>query len=196
MATPKTTAKSARLKVAYFDTIVNELIKELSLKNIHQVPRLTKIVVNVGLGKAKDDKKLLEVAQNTITKITGQKPIETKAKKSIASFKLREQSKIGLMVTLRGEKMYEFLDRVVNIVLPRVRDFHGVSVKAFDKSGNYSIGFVDQSVFPELSFQETTTLHGLQMNLVIKSMGPDHAQALLTKFGMPFAKPPKIKEKN
>ena len=114
--------------------------------------RLEKIVLNVGLGKAKDDKKIMEVAKNTLRKITGQQPIETTAKLSIASFKLREGNKIGLKVTLRGDRMYEFADRLISVVLPRLRDFHGVSLKAFDKSGNYSLGLTDQSVFPELTF--------------------------------------------
>ncbi len=178
----------ARLRKAYNDKFVAELEKDLGLTNVHQVPRLDKIVVNVGLGKAKDDKKVIEAATNTLTKITGQKPVQTYAKKSIAGFKLREGNMIGLKVTLRGDLMYEFLDRVVNIVLPRLRDFHGVSNKSFDASGNYSLGFIDQSVFPELTFDETTTTHGLQVNFVITSHEREHAKALLEKFGMPFAK--------
>ena len=155
---------------------------------VNQVPTLEKIVLNVGLGKAKDDKKTIEVAANTLRKITGQAPVDTFAKNSIAGFKLREGNKIGIKVTLRGDKMYEFMDRLVNIVLPRLRDFHGVSTKAFDKSGNFSIGLTDQSVFPELTFDETTTTHGLQAVFVIKSHEPAHAKALLEKFGMPFEK--------
>lgn len=194
-ATPKARATGARLKVQYNETIAKDLMKELELSNAHQVPKLEKIVVNVGLGRAKDDKKLLEVAANTLSKITGQKPVETVARLSIASFKLREGNKIGLKVTLRGERMYEFLDRLITIVLPRLRDFHGVSAKAFDKSGNYSIGLHEQSVFPELSFEDTTTAHGLQMIFVIKSHGPEHSRALLEKFGMPFEKSHDRKEK-
>lgn len=178
----------ARLRAQYNDQFVAELQKELELKNIHQVPRLEKIVVNVGLGKAKDDKKIMEVATNTLRKITGQQPIETVAKNSIAGFKLREGNKIGLKATLRGEKMYEFADRVINLVLPRLRDFHGVSAKAFDKQGNYSLGFTDQSVFPELTFEETTNVHGLQVVFVINCEEKAHARALLEKFGMPFEK--------
>jgi large subunit ribosomal protein L5 len=190
MATKKNTAVStdARLKTQYTATFVQELMKELALENVNQVPRLQKITVNVGLGKAKDDKKVLEVAANTLKKITGQQPVDTIAKKSIASFKLREGVKIGSMVTLRGNQMYEFLDRLVNIVLPRLRDFHGVKATAFDKQGNYSLGLTEQSVFPELTFEETTTSHGLQIVLTIKSEAPEHAKALLTKFGMPFEK--------
>lgn len=181
-------APAARLKTEYTTKYVAELHKELGLDNVNQVPVLEKIVLNVGLGKAKDDKKTMEVAANTLRKITGQQPIDTFAKNSIAGFKLREGNKIGIKVTLRGDKMYEFMDRLVNIVLPRLRDFHGVSKKAFDKSGNYSIGLVDQSVFPELTFDETTTTHGLQAVFVIKSHEPAHAKALLEKFGMPFEK--------
>src|SRR5579864_2718255 len=147
---------TARLKADYQGKLVKELQKELKLANVHEVPRLIKIVVNVGLGRAKDDKKAMEAATNTLRKITGQQPVETVAKKAIASFKLREGNKIGLKVTLRGDRMYEFMDRLIAIVLPRLRDFHGVKTGAFDKSGNYSIGLTDQSVFPELSFDETT----------------------------------------
>ena len=187
-AKPTASATSARLRTAYNTTFAAELQKELGLGNAHQVPKLEKIVVNVGLGRAKDDKKVMEVATNTLRKITGQEPIQTVAKNSIAGFKLREGNKIGLKVTLRGEHMYEFMDRLITVVLPRLRDFHGVSNKAFDKSGNYSIGLTDQSVFPELSFDETTTPHGLQAVFVIQTENPAHAKALLEKFGMPFEK--------
>ncbi len=191
---PKTTkaAKSvdtgARLRIQYNETIAKELVKELGLKNPHQAPKLEKVIVNVGLGKAKDDKKILEVATNTLRKITGQQPVETIAKNSIAGFKLREGNKIGLKVTLRGDRMYEFTDRLITVVLPRLRDFHGVKKKAFDQQGNYSIGFTDQSVFPELSFEETTNAHGLQVIFVINSEEKAHSRALLEKFGMPFEK--------
>lgn len=201
MAEAKTTAKPAveapakkaaayapRLQVAYKETYVTELVKELGLANVNQTPKLEKIVVNVGLGRAKDDKKIIEAAKNTLRKVTGQEPVETVAKNSIAGFKLREGNMIGLKLTLRGDKMYEFMDRLINLVLPRLRDFHGVSNKAFDKQGNYSIGLVDQSVFPELTFEETTTTHGMQAVFVIKSEDKAHAKALLTKFGMPFEK--------
>jgi large subunit ribosomal protein L5 len=188
-ATKKATPTAvARLRAQYRDTFVKELQKELELTNVHEVPKLEKIVVNVGLGRAKDDKKVMEVATNTLRKITGQQPIETIAKNSIAGFKLREGNKIGLKVTLRGDKMFEFMDRVITIVLPRLRDFRGVKVKAFDRQGNYSLGFTDQSVFPELSFDETTTPHGLQVVFVISCKEQAHAKALLQKFGMPFEK--------
>jgi large subunit ribosomal protein L5 len=193
MATAAATKKpksmsSARLRAEYMDKLIPELEKELGLKNLHQLPQLEKIVVNVGLGRAKDDKKIIEAATNTLRKITGQEPVQTIAKKSIAGFKLREGNMIGLKVTLRGDKMYEFADRLINIVLPRLRDFHGVSNKAFDKAGNYSLGLTDQSVFPELSFDETTTSHGLQVIFVIKAHEQAHAKALLEKFGVPFEK--------
>jgi len=187
-ATKTSAPYQPRLRSEYNGKFVAELEKELGLANVNQVPKLEKIVVNIGLGRAKEDKKVIETANNTLTKITGQKPVETYAKKSIAGFKLREGNMIGLKVTLRGDKMYEFMDRVINIVLPRLRDFHGVSNKAFDKQGNYSLGFVDQSVFPELTFDETTTTHGLQMIFVINSQEQAHAKALLVKFGMPFEK--------
>lgn len=188
MATATKQATTARLREAYNTKYAAELQKELGLANPHQVPRLEKITINVGLGKAKDDKRVIEAAANTLAKITGQKPVETIAKKSIASFKLREGNKIGLKVTLRGDRMYEFLDRLITLVLPRLRDFHGVSAKAFDRQGNYAIGFTDQSVFPELSFEETTTAHGLQAVFTISGGNPDHSRALLEKFGMPFEK--------
>ncbi len=191
MATKTTTPKNtvpARLRTAYRDTMIAELEKELELVNVNQVPKLNKIVVNIGLGRAKDEKRIMEIATNTLRKVTGQEPMQTTAKNSIAGFKLREGNKIGLKVTLRGDKMYEFADRLINIVLPRLRDFHGVSNKAFDKSGNYSIGITDQSVFPELSFDETTTPHGMQAVFVIDCEEPAHAKALLSKLGMPFEK--------
>lgn len=186
--TTKKPATTARLLERYNAEIAKDLKKELDLPNIHQVPRLEKIVLNIGLGKSKDDKKMFEVAANTLKKITGQQPVDTVAKNSIAGFKLREGNKIGMKVTLRGERMYEFMDRVITVVLPRLRDFHGVSNKAFDKNGNYSLGFIDQSVFPELTFEETTTVHGMQVNFVIKAESPAHAKVLLEKFGMPFEK--------
>ena len=198
--TTKTTAKArtyeqSRLRAQYNQTDAKALMQELGLANAHQIPRLEKIVLNVGLGRAKDDKRAMEVATNTLFKITGQKPIETTAKKSIAGFKLREGNKIGLKVTLRGDRMYEFMDRLINVVLPRLRDFHGVSAKAFDRQGNYSLGMTDQSVFPELPFEETTTPHGIQINFQISCEEQAHARALLEKFGMPFEKSPEKENK-
>lgn len=189
MAGTKTAvAAPARLKTLYNDEVRAALQKELELSNVNEVPKLEKIVLNVGLGKAKDDKKMIEVATNTLRKITGQQPVETFAKNSIAGFKLREGNKIGLKVTLRDERMYEFMDRLVNIVMPRLRDFHGVKTKAFDKSGNFSLGLIDQSVFPELTFEETTTAHGMQVVFVIKCQEREHAKILLEKLGVPFEK--------
>jgi large subunit ribosomal protein L5 len=176
-----------RLKALYLSERAN-IQKELGLTNVNQVPKLEKIVVNIGLGKAKDDKKYIEIATNTLRKITGQQPIETTARMSIATFKLREGSKIGLKVTLRGDRMYEMADRLIAIVLPRLRDFHGVNAKAFDKQGNYSLGLTDQTVFPELTFEETSNPHGMQFVFVIKSKGPEHSKKLLQLFGMPFEK--------
>lgn len=189
-ATDATSAPTyqSRLKQLYHTSYLMQLREELELRNLHNVPRLEKIVVCVGLGKAKDDKKAIEIAMNTLRKITGQHPVETTAKKSIASFKLRAGNKIGLKVTLRGNRMYEFADRLINVVLPRLRDFHGVDNSSFDRQGNYNIGLVDQSVFPELTYEDTTTPHGLQIILVIKSSNAAHSKALLKKFGVPFAK--------
>jgi large subunit ribosomal protein L5 len=189
MATAEATKTTRpRLKQLYFDEIAKQLKDELKLANINQVPKLEKIVINCGLGRAKDEKRIMEAATNTLLRISGQKPIETTARKSIATFKLREGNKIGLKVTLRDVRMYEFADRFINLVLPRLRDFHGVAVKAFDKQGNYSIGLPDQSVFPELTFEETATAHGLQIIFVIRSKGPEHSRALLEKLGLPFEK--------
>jgi large subunit ribosomal protein L5 len=183
----KAAAYAPRLKEQYLKDRV-ALQKELGLSNINEVPKLEKIIVNVGLGKAKDDKKHLEIASNTLRKITGQAPVQTIAKKSIATFKLREGSPIGLKVTLRGDRMYEFTDRIVAIVLPRLRDFHGVSAKAFDKQGNYSLGLTDQTVFPELTFEETSNPHRMQFIFVVKAKEVAHSRKLLESFDMPFEK--------
>jgi large subunit ribosomal protein L5 len=178
-----------RLKRLYKEELVARLQKELELDNPHQVPRLEKIVLNVGIGKHKDDKHYHEVVVSTLRKITGQQPVDQMAKKSIATFKIRAgMNRIGVSVTLRDKHMYEFLDRLVNVSLPRVRDFHGVSAKAFDKAGNYSLGITEQSIFPELGFEDTQVLHGLQINFVIKAEDKTHAEALLRAYGMPFEK--------
>lgn len=189
MATKKTTAYVPRLKQLYKDEVAKKLQQELSLENIHQVPKLDKIVLNVGIGKHKDDKAYHERVVNTLRKITGQEPVDRMAKKSIATFKIRAgMNRIGVSVTLRGARMYEFLDRLTAIALPRVRDFHGVKRNAFDKEGNFSLGISEQSIFPELSFEDTQVLHGLQINIAIKSLGADHSRALLAALGMPFEK--------
>ena len=185
-----TTASAPRLKALYESQYRKELQAELKLDNINQVPKLEKIVVSVGTGKKKDDKRHLETVKNTLTKVTGQAPVEKLAKKSIAGFKIRAGmgSPIGVMVTLRDGRAYEFLDRLANVDLPRVRDFHGVSAKGFDKSGNFNLGITDQSVFPELTFEETQIIHGLQVTIVISGGSPANSRALLEKFGIPFEK--------
>lgn len=183
------TIPAPRLKALFDTKYRKELQAELGLKNVHEVPRLEKIVVSVGIGKDKDNKQHYEVVRNTLTKVTGQAPIDRMARKSIAGFKIRAgMNRIGLSVTLRGARMYEFMDRLVNVALPRVRDFHGVGRKSFDRSGNYSLGISEQSIFPELSFEETQHLHGLQVTFVIKNGGKDVSRALLEKFGLPFEK--------
>lgn len=183
-----TASMTPRLKALYKDQFVKELQAELNLGNVHQVPKLEKIVVSVGIGKNKDDKRYYEVVKNTLTKITGQAPIDRMAKKSIAGFKIRAgMNRVGISVTLRGARMYEFLDRLVNVDLPRVRDFHGVKTK-FDKGGNYNLGIIEQSIFPELTFEETQVLHGLQITFAIQNEDAAHSRALLEKFGVPFEK--------
>ena len=187
MATATTPAP--RLKALYQSQYVKELQAELNLANVNQVPKLEKITVSVGTGKNKDSKAHIEAVKNTITKITGQAPVERLAKKSIASFKIRAGmgAPVGVSVTLRGARMYEFLDRLVNVALPRVRDFHGVGTK-FDKGGNYNLGLTDQSIFTELTFEETQTIHGLQITVTIDNHDAAHSRALLEKFGLPFEK--------
>ena len=189
MAKATTTITAPRLKALYSEKFVKELQAELGLSNVNEVPKLEKIIVSAGIGKNKDDKHHYEVVRNTITKITGQAPVDRMAKKSIAGFKIRAgMNRVGINVTLRGARMYEFLDRLVNVSLPRVRDFHGVSGKAFDKGGNYNLGVVEQSIFPELTFEETQHVHGLQITFVIKNGNKEASKALLVKFGMPFEK--------
>lgn len=189
MPTKTTVSTAPRLKALYVGTLTGELKKDLELANVHQVPKLEKIIVSVGIGKHKDDKRHYELVATTLRKITGQQPVDRMAKKSIASFKIRAgMNRVGVSVTLRGSRMYEFLDRLVNIALPRVRDFHGVGAKGFDKSGNYNLGIVEQSIFPELTFEDTQLLHGLQVTFVMKTENPKHSRALLEKFGMPFEK--------
>lgn len=192
MAEKATIVKSLttpRLKALYRTQYRGELQAELGLSNIHEVPELDKIVVSVGIGKNKDDKHHYEVVRNTIIKVTGQSPVDRMARKSIAGFKIRAgMNRVGISVTLRDSRMYEFLDRLINVALPRVRDFHGVSAKAFDHGGNYNLGIVEQSIFPELSFEETQHLHGMQVTFVIKNGNKVNSRALLEKFGIPFEK--------
>ena len=178
-----TTSYQPRLKTDYLTEIRPRLQKEFGLINPHQVARLEKIVVNAGLGRGKDDKNLFTTATNTLAKVTGQQPQVTTARLSVASFKLRAGQKVGLRVSLRGDRMYEFLDRLINLVMPRLRDFRGASRQSFDKTGNYSLGLRDQSAFPELTFEETNPSHGLQVTIVIENRDPDQARALLEAFG-------------
>ena len=182
------TTYQPRLKQTYYDTVRAELQTSLQLKNVHQVPKLEKIVINAGLGKVKGDKKAFATAANTLAKITGQRPQTTQARLAIAGFKLRTGNEIGMKVTLRDERMYEFLERLITIVMPRLRDFRGASLRSFDQQGHYSIGFKEQAIFPELSFEETTPVHGLQATLVIQSASRQHSQALLEAFGFKFEK--------
>lgn len=184
-----TTSTAPRLKALFDTQYKKELQAELDLVNIHQVPVIEKIVVSVGTGKSKDDKRVLEAVKNTLTRVTGQAPVARLAKKSIATFKIRAGmgAPVGINVTLRGARMYEFLDRFVNVALPRVRDFHGVGVK-FDKGGNYNLGLTDQSIFPELTFEETQIIHGMQITISIKNGNNVASRALLEKFGLPFEK--------
>ncbi len=177
-----------RLQTSYNKDLRSALQSELSLANVHQIPKIEKIVINAGVGRAVQDSKYLDTAVATLTKISGQKPVITKAQHSIATYKLREGMPIGTKVTLRGDRMYAFLDRLIAVVLPRTRDFHGVSAKAFDKSGNYSIGIYDQTVFPEISYDEAAAIHGLQITIVISGNNPKGSKLLLQKMGMPFEK--------
>jgi len=177
-----------RLREEYKKEIVPELMKAMNLKNIMQVPGIEKIVVNIGMGEAMDDPKTLDAALGDITQITGQRPVVTKAKKSIANFKLREGRAIGVKVTLRGEKMWAFLDRLLNVVLPRVRDFRGVSPNAFDGRGNYSIGLREQLIFPEIDYDSIDKIRGMELTIVTSAKNDEHAALLLQMLGMPFRK--------
>lgn len=184
------TTQEPRLKTLYKTELADKLKSELKLENVHQVPKLEKIVVSSGIGKHKDDKRFHETVVNTLQKITGQATVDRIAKRSIATYKIRKGmgSPIGVSVCLRGDRMYEFLDRLINIALPHVRDFHGVSGTAFDKSGNYNLGIREQAIFPELSFEETQVLHGLEATFVIKNGSKEGSKMLLAGFGMPFEK--------
>jgi large subunit ribosomal protein L5 len=177
-----------RLKERYQKEIAPALIKAFQYGNVMQVPRPVKVVVNIGLGEAMDNAKALEAAVSDLTQITGQKPIMTKARKSIANFKLREGRIIGTKVTLRGERMWNFLDRLLNVALPRVRDFRGVSPEAFDGRGNYTLGLRDQLVFPEIEYDKIDKLRGLEVTIVTTAGSDDHARLLLQLLGMPFRK--------
>jgi large subunit ribosomal protein L5 len=172
----------------YNNEVVPALRKAFDLKNIMQVPRLTKVVVNIGLGEAMDNPKAMEAAVSDLTIITGQKPVMTKARKSIANFKLREGRLIGTKVTLRGDRMWAFLDRLLSTALPRVRDFRGVSANAFDGRGNYTLGLRDQLIFPEIEYDKIDKLRGMEVTIVTTAKNDDQARVLLQMLGMPFSK--------
>ncbi|BBB49248.1 50S ribosomal protein L5 [Pelolinea submarina] len=176
------------LKEKYREEVAPALMKEFGLTNVMQVPTVKKIVVNIGMGEAMDNPKSLEAATNDMVKITGQRPVLTKAKKSIANFKLREGRIIGVKVTLRGEKMWALLDRLVNIALPRVRDFRGVSDKSFDGRGNYTLGLREQLIFPEIEYDSIDKLRGMELTFVTSAPNDEQAMSLLKHLGMPFRK--------
>ena len=178
----------SRLKETYQNEIVPAMIKKFEYKNVMQVPKLEKVVVNMGVGEAKENAKLLEAAMKDLETITGQKAIVTKAKKSIANFKIREGMAIGCKVTLRGEKMYEFVDRLINVALPRVRDFRGVNPNAFDGRGNYALGIKEQLIFPEIEYDKVDKVRGMDVIFVTTAKTDEEARELLTQFNMPFAK--------
>jgi large subunit ribosomal protein L5 len=176
----------ARMQSIYREKIVPELTAKFGYKSVMEVPRLTKITLNMGLSEAVADKKIIEHAVGDMTKIAGQKPVVTKARKAIAGFKIREGYPIGCMVTLRGSRMYEFLDRFITIALPRVRDFRGISGKAFDGRGNYNIGVKEQIIFPEVEYDKIDTLRGLNISITTTAKSDEEAKALLTAFRFPF----------
>ncbi len=176
-----------RLQVLYHTVIVPKLQKELGYTNIHQVPRLEKIVINRGLGEASQNAKALESSIAEISAITGQRPVITRAKKAIASFKIRKGMPVGLMVTLRRERMYAFLDRLINLALPRIRDFRGVSPKSFDGRGNYTLGIREQLIFPEVNYDSVDKIRGMDICIVTTAKTDEEGRALLREFGMPFA---------
>ena len=178
----------ARLKEMYQSEIVDAMIKKFGYKNIMEVPKLDKVVINMGVGEAKDNAKLLESAIADMEKIAGQKAVVTRAKNSVANFKIREGMPIGCKVTLRGEKMYEFVDRLINLSLPRVRDFRGVNPNAFDGRGNYALGIKEQLIFPEIEYDKIDKVRGIDEIFVTTAMTDEEARELLTQFNMPFAK--------
>lgn len=177
-----------RLKQIYTEEIAPAIFNELALENVMQIPKIQKVVVNIGVGDAIDNPKALDEAVRDLTVITGQKPVVTKAKKSIANFKLREGRTIGTKVTLRGDRMWAFLDRLINVALPRVRDFRGISADAFDGRGNYTLGLEEQLIFPEINYDQVEKVRGMEITIVTTAANDDQARALLTKIGMPFRK--------
>ena len=185
-AKPSKPLEPPRLKVRYNKDIVPALMKHFSYKNVMAVPKLEKIVINMGLGEAIANAKILDVAVDELGRIAGQRPVITRAKKSIANFKLRQNMPIGAAVTLRGDRMFEFLDRLTSVVLPRVRDFRGVSTKSFDGRGNYTLGLRDQLIFPEISYEKVDKIRGMNVTIVTTARSDDEARELLRQFGMPF----------
>lgn len=177
---------AARLKELYLKEIAPAIAKEFGIANPMAIPKITKVVVNMGIGEGATNSKMLDVAAEELKTIVGQKPVVTKAKKSIAAFKLRQGMSIGTMVTLRGERMYEFLDRLITIAIPRVRDFRGVSAKSFDGRGNYTLGVRDQLIFPEIDFNKVDKARGMNITIVTTATNDEHARALLKAMGMPF----------
>ena len=175
-----------RLREKYLGEVREELIKRFQYKSIMEVPRIEKVVINMGVGDAKDNSKILDAAVNDLSLIVGQKPVITKAKKSVASFKVREGMSIGCMVTLRGEQMYDFVDKLYNIALPRVRDFRGISPKSFDGRGNYTIGIKEQLVFPEIDYSKVEKIRGMDITIVTTAKTDEEARELLRLLGMPF----------
>jgi len=178
----------SRLREQYENEIVDAMIKKFGYKNVMQVPKIDKIVINMGVGEAKENAKILESAMKDLEIISGQKPVITKAKKSVANFKIREGMPIGCMVTLRSERMYEFLDRLVNLALPRVRDFRGVNPNSFDGRGNYSMGIKDQLIFPEIEYDKVDKIRGMDIIVVTTAQTDEEGRELLAQFGMPFAR--------
>ncbi|MGA2183237.1 MAG: 50S ribosomal protein L5 [Bryobacteraceae bacterium] len=176
----------ARLRTLYKTKVLPALTKEFGYKNVMAVPRLEKVSINIGLGEATQNGKLMDGAVNELTQIAGQKPVVTKARKSIAQFKLREGMSIGCMVTLRGDRMYEFLDRLMNVALPRVRDFRGVSAKSFDGRGNYTLGIRDQLIFPEIDYNKVEKVKGMNISITTTAKSDQEGLALLRHMGMPF----------
>lgn len=176
----------ARLKEKYRNEIAPAIAKEFDIKNVMAIPKIEKVVVNMGLGEGISNAKILDVAAEELRTITGQKPVVTKAKKSIAAFKLRQGMNIGAMVTLRGDRMYEFLDRLISVALPRVRDFRGISAKAFDGRGNYTLGIREQLIFPEIDFNKVDKTRGMNISIVTTAKTDDQARSLLKALGMPF----------
>ncbi|ERT57539.1 large subunit ribosomal protein L5 [Peptoniphilus koenoeneniae] len=179
---------TSRLKEKYSNEVVGHLVDKFGYKNIMEVPKLEKVVINIGLGEAKDNPKALESAINDLTVISGQRPVVTKAKKSIANFKLREGHNIGCKVTLRGDRMYDFLDKLMNVALPRVRDFRGIKPSAFDGRGNYALGLKEQLIFPEIEYDKVDAIRGMDIVIVTTANTDEEAKAFLEMMGMPFAR--------